>query len=135
MHGMVVYPDGTPLTQGTVEFEAVDEKRPITATGEISPDGTFILGTFQADDGAVAGRHRIAVIADTLIGTGAERPEKLPPRLIARRFSEFKTSGLETIVKPGMNNVLIEVDRDDPSFDDSGYPDTAPDSMEADSGF
>jgi hypothetical protein len=107
---MVVYPDGKPLTKGTVEFEAVDEPRPITASSEIDPDGTFLLGTFKPDDGAVAGRHRIAVIANPEIGTEAERPEKLPPAVIASRFSEFKTSGLETIVEPRMNNVLIEVD-------------------------
>ncbi len=107
---MVVYPDGKPLPKGTVEFESIDEKRPITASSEINPDGTFLLGTFMPEDGAVAGRHRIAVIANPEIGTEAERPEKLPPALIASRFSEFKTSGLETTVEPRMNNVLIEVD-------------------------
>ena len=110
VHGMVVYPDGKPLTKGTVEFEAVDEKRPITASSEIEPDGTFQLGTFARHDGAIPGRQRIAVIADAEIGTEAERPEFLPPPVVASRFSEFKTSGLETVVEPRMNNVLIEVD-------------------------
>ena len=79
VHGMVVFPDGRPLSKGTVEFEAVGQKKPITASGEIASDGTFQLGTFQAKDGAVAGEHRVAVIADYEIGTGVERPGELPP--------------------------------------------------------
>ncbi len=113
VHGMVVYPDGQPVTKGTVEFEAIDEERPITASSEIDTDGTFQLGTFAPKDGAVPGRQRIAVITDAEIGTEAERPEFLPPPLVASRFSEFKTSGLETFVEPRMNNVLIQVDHYD----------------------
>ena len=117
VHGMVVYPDGKPVPKGTVEFEALDEKRPITASSEIEPDGTFQLGTFAPLDGAVPGRQRIAVITDAEIGTEAERPEFLPPPLVASRFAEFKTSGLETVVELRMNNVLIEVDYFDPEQD------------------
>ena len=119
VHGMVVYPDGNPVTDGTVEFEAIDEKRPITASSEIEPDGTFQLGTFAPKDGAVPGRQRIAVITDSEIGTEAERPEFLPPIVVATRFAEFKTSGLETVVEPRMNNVLIEVDYYDPEKESS----------------
>ncbi|NQV28402.1 MAG: hypothetical protein HQ518_28960 [Rhodopirellula sp.] len=110
VHGMVVYPDGMPLIKGTVEFETLNGKTPITATGEIAPDGTFQLGTFEAKDGAIAGQHRVAVIADNVIGTEAERPELLPPPILNTRFSDFKTSELEFTVKPSMNNLLIEVD-------------------------
>ena len=125
VHGMVVYPDGKPLTKGTVEFEATDEERPITATSEIESDGTFQLGTFAPKDGAVPGRQRIAVITDAEIGTEAERPELLPPALVASRFSEFRTSGLETVVEPRMNNVLIEVDYYDPEEENSNEFDPA----------
>ena len=47
VHGMVVYPDGKPVTRGTVEFELIVGKNPITASGEIAEDGTFQLGTFE----------------------------------------------------------------------------------------
>ncbi|MDA0283960.1 MAG: hypothetical protein O3B13_15505 [Planctomycetota bacterium] len=120
VHGMVVYPDGKPLTKGTVEFEALDLKRPITASGEIAADGTFQLGTFEANDGAIAGSHRVAVIADPEIGTGAERPELLPPLVLDPRFSEFKTAGLEFTIKPGINNLLVEVDYAPPRQSASG---------------
>lgn len=109
VHGMVVYPDGKPLTKGTVEFEAMDVKNPITAAAEISEDGTFQLGTFESNDGAIEGRHRVAVIADFEIGTKEERPELIPPPALHSKYREFKTSGLEFNVKPKKNNILVEV--------------------------
>ncbi len=63
-HGIVRFPDGKLLREGTVEFELVDGGDSATATGEIGPDGSFVLGTFAADDGAIAGKHRAAVISD-----------------------------------------------------------------------
>jgi hypothetical protein len=110
VRGEVRFPDGRPLTKGSVEFELQDQKMPITATGQISEDGTFVLGTFELDDGAVAGRHRAVVIADHQIGTGVERPGKLPPPALHPRFRDFKTSGLEFTVEPGENKIIIEVD-------------------------
>jgi hypothetical protein len=110
VHGEVRFPDGKPLTKGSVEFELLDRAKPITATGEISKDGTFVLGTFELDDGAIAGRHRAVVIADHEIGTGVERPGMLPPPALNPRFRDFDTSGLEFTVKPGANEVLIEVE-------------------------
>ena len=110
VHGEVRFPDGRPLTKGSVEFELLDQEMPITATGEISNDGTFVLGTFELDDGAIAGRHRAVVIADHEIGTGVERPGKLPPPTLHPRFRDFKTSGLEFTVEPGENEIIIDVD-------------------------
>lgn len=127
VHGMVVYPDGKPVTRGTVEFELMAGKNPITASGEIAKDGTFQLGTFEENDGAVAGRHRAAVIADFEIGTNEERPELLPPKILDPKFSEFKTSGLEFKVEPKSNSILVEVDYAPAKADDdpesvSGIP-------------
>lgn len=110
VHGMVVYPDGKPLTEGTVEFEALDLKKPITASAEINEDGTFQLGTYEARDGAIAGKHRAAVIANYEIGTGVERPGLIPPPVLDPKFSDFKTSTLQFEVKPSSNNILVEVD-------------------------
>jgi hypothetical protein len=110
VHGMVVYPDGKPLTEGTVEFEALDLKKPITASGEINEDGTFQLGTYEANDGAIAGKHRAAVIANYEIGTGVERPGLIPPPVLDPKFSDFTTSPLEFEVKASPNNILVEVD-------------------------
>ena len=110
VHGTVLFPDGKPLARGTVEFEALGQTKPITASGEIGSDGTFRLGTFAANDGAIAGEHRVAVISDYEIGTGVERPGELPPVQLHPKFRSFKTSGLKFTVKPRMNNILVEVD-------------------------
>lgn len=110
VHGMVVFPDGQPLTKGTVEFEALQQSKPITASAEIGSDGTFQLGTFQPKDGAIAGKHRVAVISDFSIGTGVERPGEIPPARLHPRYREFKTSGLEFTINPQANNILVEVE-------------------------
>lgn len=110
VHGMVVYPDGKPLKHGTVEFETTYDKKPITASAELGEDGTFQLGTYEKNDGAIAGLHRVAVISEFQIGTGIERPGKLPPPALHPKFGDFATSGLEFEVKPQKNNILIEVD-------------------------
>src|SRR5262245_39683599 len=110
VHGMVVFPDGTRLTKGTVEFEAIGQSKPITASGEIKQDGTFLLGTYRPGDGAISGQHRVAVIVDYHIGTGVERPQELPAAELHPRFRSFKTSGLKYTVEPRMNNILVEVD-------------------------
>ena len=109
VHGTVVFPDGQPLVRGTVEFEAMNQTKPITASGEIGKDGSFQLGTFATNDGAIAGEHRVAVISEYEIGTGVERPGELPPPQLDSKFSSFKTSGLKFTIKPRMNNILVEV--------------------------
>lgn len=110
VHGMVVFPDGQPLTRGTVEFEALNQTKPITASGEIAKDGSFQLGTFAMNDGAIAGEHRVVVISDYEIGTDVERPGELPPPQLDPKYRSFKTSGLKFTIKPQMNNLLVEVD-------------------------
>lgn len=108
--GKVVYPDGKPVSSGTLEFETVAQKPTVTATAEILPDGQFTMGTYAAADGALPGRHRAAVIADFEIGTQAERPGIVPPESVHRKFRDFKTSGLEFDVLEGVNNIDVIVD-------------------------
>ncbi|MGB7347938.1 MAG: hypothetical protein WBD20_27180 [Pirellulaceae bacterium] len=108
--GIVRFPDGKLLRDGTVEFELIGDENAATATGEIGPDGSFTLGTFTADDGALAGNHRVAVISDVEIGTGAERPGMIAKSQLDQKYRDFRTSDLEFTVKPGRNNFIVEVD-------------------------
>jgi hypothetical protein len=125
VHGTVVFPNGRPLRRGTVEFETLlPNRQPITASSEIGEDGSFKLGTYELNDGAIAGTHRVAVISDYDIGTGLERPGKIPDAVIHPKYREFKTSGLEFVIQPDMNNILIQVDLAPP-------PGTSPDNFDA----
>jgi hypothetical protein len=108
VEGKVVFPDGTPLTGGWVEFEPLDAKGTVSAKGRIQTDGTFRLGTHGEDDGAIEGRYRILVVPP------------LPPRLeerkafkpvIAPRYQSFEKSGLEFTVTPGKNVCPIKVEK------------------------
>lgn len=108
--GIVKFPDGQPLTAGTIEFEAMDHEIPIMATAEIAGDGTFVLGTFSMDDGAVEGMHRVIVAANREIGTGAERPGMLKRPVLHPRFADFKTSGLKIEIEAGDNELTIPVE-------------------------
>lgn len=56
----IVTLDGAPLSQGEVVF--MPEQGP-PAKAAIQSDGSFVLGTYNVNDGAVAGQHQVAVIA------------------------------------------------------------------------
>lgn len=110
VQGVVRFSDGQVLRGGSIEFEGTYEDRPILATGQIGPDGSFQLGTRQLDDGAVSGSHRVVVISDFPIGNGAERPELIPPSQLHSRYRSFRTSGLVQEVLPKSNALVIEVE-------------------------
>lgn len=83
--GTITY-KGRPVTKGVVSFEP-DYGR--SASGDLQPDGTFVLGTYKAGDGAVAGVHRVSVS-----GTGIKSSKELVPR----KYTQPNTSGLEADV-------------------------------------
>jgi hypothetical protein len=110
VRGVVRFPDGKVLRDGSVEFEIIGREDPVTATGVIGPDGSFVLGTYELDDGALVGKHRVVVIADYVIGSGAERPEFIPKPTLHPRYREYRRSGLVLEVKPETNNIVIDVE-------------------------
>lgn len=102
--------DGQPLGSGTVVF--MPQKGP-GAKGTIGSDGSFRMGTYAEGDGAVAGRHQVAVIAlDPKAMAAAKGPDAYVPSLIPERYNSSATSGLTFEVKPGIKNVAdIEITR------------------------
>lgn len=108
--GLVRFPDDSVLTNGSVEFEIVGRDPPITATGLIAADGTFTLGTKTLSDGAFAGKHRVAIIADYQISTGAERPGLIPESKLPEKYATFDRSGLVLEVLPENNQIIIDVE-------------------------
>jgi hypothetical protein len=67
----VVLCQGRPVTEGTITFSPIPEEGKMvsgkSASATIRPDGTFVLGTYSASDGAIIGRHRVfySAIGDT----------------------------------------------------------------------
>jgi hypothetical protein len=95
--GKVVFPDGAPLTAGTVEFRPVTDAL-LAPRGEIKVDGSFRASTYAEGDGAPPGTYRVVITPPEQLDPGQPRP--LP---FDRRFSNFQKSGLEYTVKEGKN--------------------------------
>jgi hypothetical protein len=97
--------DVSQLARYIVQFEP--EGGRTSGTGEIQPDGTFQITTFAPNDGALPGKHRVAVSPPQ-----SPDPDKPPPKpAIARKYFDFSTSGLSVEIKPGKNDVVLELDR------------------------
>ena len=107
VRGSVTYDDGTPLTKGLVIFERVGGGPPITARGEIQPDGRYELSTDKPGDGVPAGKYRVLLNPLDLSDVPDEQ-KVLPFEL---KYLKFETSGLEYEVKSGSNEYPIKVTR------------------------
>ena len=110
--GKVVFADGTPLaTGGTILLESVDGQPAYNARGAIQDDGTFRLSTFDEGDGAVAGKHRVIVIAKRDAADWVERGI-VPRPVIDPRFEDYETSALGFTVEPdGNDEFTVTVER------------------------
>ena len=80
---------GQPLVRGTITFEPEGAGK--EGRAEIQPDGTYVLSTYKAKDGAVPGAHRISIEG----ATGKAKSTKIPPR-----YSGTNGSKLQAEVTP-----------------------------------
>jgi hypothetical protein len=106
VQGKVVWKGGgeaKELAGYGILLESEDGKT--SASGEIQSDGTFTIGTFGQDDGALEGKHRVAI-------SPPQHTDDTPaPRsLIAARYGNLAGSNLTIEVKPGPNNPVLEVE-------------------------
>lgn len=113
--GVVVYPNGSPVQGGSVEFEALEgEWKGHNARGAIQDDGSFTLTTEKQGDGAVVGRQRAIVRQPYPSRMYAPDGKALPHRFIHTKYSNYHASGLEFTIVEGKNELTIEVvPRDD----------------------
>src|SRR5262249_3000951 len=61
--GKVTKKGGQPLTHGDITFTPSEGGSGQIATGQIGPDGSYTLTTFNTGDGAVLGKHKVTVVA------------------------------------------------------------------------
>ncbi len=100
--------DGKPLAEAAVLFEPVAGGVP--ARGSTRADGSFTLSTFTRDDGALVGRHRVAISKVTTgdvavdefgLEAALPKPGLEPKSVLPRRYADPATSGLEATVEAG----------------------------------
>jgi hypothetical protein len=93
--------DGKPLTSGTVSFSP-DAGR--AGGGEIGADGSYTVGTYTKSDGAIIGKHKVAV---SPAGRGENDPGPTASEIaIPFRYHNGQSSGLEFEVVAGKDNVF-----------------------------
>ena len=105
--GRITFPDGQPLESGSILFESLDGA---SAARGLVRNGDFRLGTFDEADGAIAGRHRAAVVPTPPenVDPDANRSEST----IDPKFLHMDSSQLEFDVAPDHeNHFLIRVTR------------------------
>jgi hypothetical protein len=115
VHGVVTLQGKSP-TGGIVLFESMEpgpSGKRYGARGDIQPDGQYRLSTFDRNDGAVAGKHRVAVLPEQIVHGDPPSPEdirrsaaimKIPPA-----YQSTETSNLTYEVKPGDNTINLEL--------------------------
>ncbi len=112
--GKVTFTDGNPLEGGMVTLRAIEAPKPISARGDIQPDGTFQLSTFSEADGALEGEHQVAIQPPPPpVGIDRDKIRTLPPPPFDEKYMEFETSGLTVTVtrKAADNDFPIEIER------------------------
>lgn len=111
----VVKLDGTAVAGATVLFQPAQGVPGRAITGA---DGTFELTTFANGDGALVGRHRVAVSKFTMSGVEETAGGVSGPVAAAgvketwvtpRRYATTAESGLEVEVKRGMGPVTLDL--------------------------
>jgi hypothetical protein len=100
--------DGKPLAGVVVVFHPADplNLRPVRADGLTAEDGSFVLSTYSANDGAVPGRYKVTIstLPPDLVIQGAPVVRK-----IAAKYGQTGTSGLEVEIREGENEFRFEL--------------------------
>lgn len=107
--GRVVFSDGKPVMLGTVEL--LSENGSLNAQGAIQPDGTFVLGTFASDDGAVAGAHK-AIVMQLIVSDGLPKHSLDHGDPVDPFYGSYSSSPLTANVQESeSNDITLTVER------------------------
>ena len=104
-----VYLDGTPAAGATVVLhqKAANKKGFVrVADGRVEGDGSFMLSTYGAFDGAPAGDYVV-----TVVPAGRSADEEGPPKKITlpERYAKPDTTDLTATVKAGKNEFTFDL--------------------------
>jgi hypothetical protein len=108
--GKVEFEDGTSPKFGHVEFYSPEHK--INAHGKINRNGTFIVTTFEENDGAVLGHHDIVImqqVGSYLMANADVDVDHDHGSLIDKTHFDYRTSGLSCEIVEGKNEVNLVI--------------------------
>ena len=112
--GKVMFEDGSPVKYGTIEAES---QHGTTATGTIQTDGTFVLGTYESDDGAAEGSNNV-IVMQLISADVIQKHQKDHGAPIDPIFASYDTSSVTIEVKPvEQNQVTITVTKQNVEHD------------------
>jgi hypothetical protein len=109
VHGQLFF-EGVPAAGATVVFQKIGgkDKRAVRAEATVDADGSFTLTTYTANDGAPEGEYAVtAVWRKPLVDAAG----KLGPNILPPRYAKAESSGLKVTIKPGPNDVVLELQR------------------------
>jgi hypothetical protein len=106
--GKVLLPSGQPLRGGRIQFNRLDPPN-VDAFGDVAADGSFVLTTYQPDDGAVPGRY-VVTISPYNYKHKSGSPVKLDSAAqIPAKYLEAETSKLEVEIKNESNVLEVKL--------------------------
>lgn len=115
--GTITY-KGEPVSGAVVNF--IMDGAPRVATGTTDSSGNFTLSSYNTDDGAVIGTHKVTIAkADASVEkyakySPADLATKGPPPITGKGaipaiYADVKTTPLKNTVDPGVNEINIEL--------------------------
>ncbi len=110
VQGQLKYEDGSVPMFGDIEFYNADHQ--LNARGKIRRDGSFTVGTFQENDGAVAGKHKIVIMQHMVSPLVARHRAEMSThhdhgKLLSNHYFDYRTSDLECEIVPGENQIEL----------------------------
>lgn len=113
VEGRILFEDGSSPKFGNIEFFSLEHK--LNARGKIQKDGSFQLTTFDENDGAVIGRHKIVImqfVSNQLSGQLGVKIQHNHGDLVDKKYLDYRTSDLKwTIKSDGLNKVKLVVEK------------------------
>ena len=107
--GRAIFSDGKPVMLGTVEL--LSEDGTLNAQGTIQPDGTFVLGTFASEDGAVEGTHKV-IVMQMIVSEGLSKHSLDHGDPVDPFYSSYSSSPLTAKIQASeSNDITLTVER------------------------
>lgn len=116
--------NGTPVDGATVTFQPIDASGK-AAVGLTDSAGTYVLTTFESNDGALSGSYKITVIKTEAPAPssgdatgeyvppealGPEARPAAPKNLLPEKYAATQSSELTATVKDGANTIDLPLE-------------------------